>query len=87
MKQTFVMIGESQFSEIIQSLEELKAKFGDKIDNDYITEKEARTIFQRKSTWFWQMRKEGKLPFSKIGKTIYYSKAEIKNLFELGKKK
>ena len=35
MKQTFVMIGESQFSEIIQSLEELKAKFGDKIDNDY----------------------------------------------------
>jgi hypothetical protein len=87
MKNSFVMIGESELTEIKETLAEIKASIQVKPESEYITEKSAREIFQRQATWFWQMRKEGKLPFSKIGKTIYYSKSDIKKLFEQGKTK
>jgi hypothetical protein len=48
----------------------------------YITEKKAIELINKKSTWFWQMRKSGKLPFKKIGRTIYYSFSEINSLLE-----
>ena len=47
-----------------------------------MTEKQAREIFNRKSIWFWQMRKDGKLPYSKIGKSIYYSSKDLRKMFE-----
>lgn len=53
--------------------------------NEFLTEKEARELLQKKSTWFWQMRKNGVLPFRKIGKSIYYSKKEIIQLLETSK--
>ena len=53
--------------------------------NEFLTEKEARELLQKKSTWFWQMRKNGVLPFRKIGKSIYYSKKEIIQLLENSK--
>jgi len=53
--------------------------------NEFITETQAKEILQKKSTWFWQMRKTGKLPFRKIGKSIYYSKKEINQLLENSK--
>jgi hypothetical protein len=49
---------------------------------DYITETEAKELLKKKATWFWQMRKSGKLQYSKIGKAIYYSKSDIVKLFE-----
>ena len=87
MKRSLLLIDEATISEIKESLAEIKSSIQVKPENDYMTEKQAREIFQRQATWFWQMRKEGKLPFSKIGKTIYYSKSDIKFLFEQGKKK
>ena len=30
--------------------------------NEFITESQAKEILQKKSTWFWQMRKIGNLP-------------------------
>ena len=53
--------------------------------NEFITESQAKEILQKKSTWFWQMRKNGMLPFRKIGKSIYYSKTEINQLLENSK--
>ena len=53
--------------------------------NEFITETQAKEILQKKSTWFWQMRKTGNLPFRKIGKSIYYSKKEINQLLENSK--
>ena len=53
--------------------------------NEFLTEKEAREILHKKTTWFWQMRKNGVLPFRKIGKSIYYSKKEINQLLETSK--
>ena len=55
--------------------------------NEFLTEKEARELLQKKATWFWQMRKDGLLPFRKIGKSIYYSKKEINHLLETSKQK
>jgi hypothetical protein len=81
MKTSLFLIDEATIVEIKESLAEIKASIQVKEDNEYITEKQAREIFQRQATWFWQMRKDGKLPFSKIGKTIYYAKADIKKLF------
>lgn len=51
----------------------------------YITEKEAQVLFQRKATWFWKMRRDGILPFSRIGKSIYYSTDDLNRLFESSK--
>ena len=63
-------------------------KSSDKLSkNEFLTEKEARELLQKKTTWFWQMRKDGLLPFRKIGKSIYYSKKEINQLLENSKQK
>lgn len=51
------------------------------VDDEFITEKQAKAMFQRKSTWFWKMRKEGLLPYSKIGKSIYYSLNSLRKVF------
>jgi hypothetical protein len=48
--------------------------------NGFITEKDAIAIVNKKTTWFWQLRKTGQLPFKKIGQTIYYSMDDINAL-------
>ncbi len=48
--------------------------------NGFISEKQAMDILHKKGTWFWQMRTTGKLPFRKLGKTIYYSLTDINSL-------
>ena len=78
-------------------LEKLNAKQDQIIDllkstehqnqKEFLTEKAARELLQKKTTWFWQMRKNGLLPFRKIGKSIYYSKKEINQLLETSKQK
>lgn len=52
---------------------------------DYISETDAKKILGRKSTWFWKLRKEGKVSFIKIGNKIFYSKAELLSYFEKNK--
>lgn len=49
-------------------------------NSGFITEADAKLLLKRKSTWFWQMRKSGILPYSKIGKSIYYSLDELNKL-------
>ena len=53
---------------------------------EYITEDEAKRQLGRKTTWFWSMRTTGQLPFSKIGKKIFYLKSDIKKLIEMNSK-
>jgi hypothetical protein len=50
--------------------------------NGFITEKKAKEILCKKTTWFWQMRKNGQLSFKKIGQTIYYSLSDINKLLK-----
>ena len=47
----------------------------------YISENEAKSQFNRGTTWFWELRNNG-FPFVKVGRTIYYKKEDLLQLFE-----
>jgi hypothetical protein len=53
---------------------------------DYISESDAKKMLGRNTTWFWNLRKTGKLPFSKVGNKVYYSKADIFKILEENKR-
>jgi lipoate-protein ligase B len=48
--------------------------------NGFVTEKKAMELVNKKVTWFWQMRRSGKLAFKTIGRTVYYSLEDINAL-------
>lgn len=54
---------------------------------DYISEDEAKRQLGRKTTWFWNLRTTGQLPFAKIGKKIFYLKEDIKKLIDKNMRK
>lgn len=83
MKESFLLIPENLLVQIADKQDQILAilqKDVQGLQPDFITETQAKELFKRKSTWFWQMRKNGVLPFSKIGKSIYYSTADLKKL-------
>ncbi len=81
---SFVMIPSSIWEGIINDLKEIKdfvkIKDSEVGLSGYVTEDEAKKMLGRKTTWFWNLRKSGKLTFSKIGSKIYYNKLEIAKL-------
>jgi hypothetical protein len=44
--------------------------------NDYISEREAKKLLTRGTTWFWEQRKKG-LPSYKMGAEVYYKKSDL----------
>jgi len=83
MKESFLLIPEDLLTQIAEKQDKILAmlqKDSQGLHPDFITEAQAKELFKRKSTWFWQMRKTGVLPFSKIGKSIYYSTADLKKV-------
>lgn len=52
---------------------------------EYISEKEAKTLLSRGTTWFWNKRQSGELVGKKAGGTWYYKRSEIINYIENGK--
>ena len=44
--------------------------------DDYISEREAKKLLTRGTTWFWEQRKKG-LPFFKLGAEVYYKKSDL----------
>ena len=83
MKESLLIIPEQflkAFNEKQDQILDLLKNHKPSLESDFITESEAKEIFKRKSTWFWQMRKSGILPFSKIGKSIYYSRNDLNKL-------
>lgn len=48
--------------------------------DEYISEKDAKVEFNRKTTWFWNQRNSGRLTFKKMGGTVYYLKQDLLNL-------
>lgn len=65
-------------------IQELKSK---KIDilNDWITEVDAKKIFNRGTTWWWDKRVSGELTYSKLNNTVYYKREDLINLLEKNK--
>ncbi len=50
--------------------------------SEYMGQHEAEKYLNKKTTWFWQMRKAGKLQFKKLGNKNYYKREELERLFE-----
>ena len=48
--------------------------------NGFVTEKQAKKILSKSTTWFWEMRTNGKLPYKKLGATVYYKLDDVKSL-------
>jgi hypothetical protein len=72
-------IAETQ-KKILEQLRKLKQP--ENTVGDYISETQAKKLLNKKTTWFWNKRTCGELPFTKVGNTIYYSKSDIQKLFD-----
>lgn len=90
--QSLVVIPLQKLDELIEKQNEILGLLNNPVSNqkkevhpDYVTELEAKKMLGKGSTWFWQQRQSGKLPFSKVGRTIYYLVSDIQSLIQLAK--
>ena len=82
-----VLVPVQMLDEIKQLIFELKSQ---KLPNneksevlgEFISEKEARKLLDRKTTWFYEQRRSGRLPYSKVGSKVYYKVLDIHKLIE-----
>lgn len=86
---SIVLVSNYRLEEIERKQEEilalLKGNSGQNLEKlNYVTEKEAIQLIGKRATWFWQMRKSGKLKFTKVGAKVFYSLDELKNLLKMG---
>ena len=66
-----------KINEILEKLENIEQKLEKPLSvNDYISEREAKKMLTRGTTWFWEQRKKG-LPFFKLGAEVYYKKSDL----------
>lgn len=87
----FAIVPYDKMDELMEKVEKLSAALfqGKPQDKsalgDYISEKEAKSLLSKGTTWFWNKRQSGELTGRKAGNQWYYSKKEILNLIEKGK--
>ena len=63
----------SQFRRIIKKLNDIDDKLEKpKSFNDYVSELEAKKLLGRGTTWFWERRRSGELPYTKLGGQVFY---------------
>ena len=86
-QQIFVMLPQEDVDEIRNTLKDIKGKLTIEKDKarvlgDFISEKEAQELLNRKTTWFWQKRKSGELNGKKAGNQWFYKKEDIIGFIE-----
>ena len=87
---SFVIIPKDILEKIISNQDKLlnrinqlfKQKISPADAFEYITEADAQKLLNKRATWFWKQRTEGKIAFTKVGNTIYYRKEDINKLFK-----
>jgi hypothetical protein len=82
-----VLVPAQLVDEIKQLLNELKLNQSTQkeVNNslgEFISEKEARKLLDRKATWFYEQRRSGRLPYSKVGSKVYYKRQNLFNLLK-----
>ena len=66
-----------KINEILEKLKNIEQKLEKPLSvDDYISEREAKKMLTRGTTWFWEQRKKG-LPFFKLGAEVYYKKSDL----------
>lgn len=85
----FLIVPKALLDQILESTEKILTKLnGDSVTGkqslpaDYMTEAQAKKMLDRGTTWFWNMRKDGFLPWSKLGGKNYYRKQDIQKLLD-----
>jgi|TARA_B110000238_G_C16037658_1_gene400386 hypothetical protein len=72
----------TQMNQILKKLEDIDEKLERPTSvNDYISERDAKKLLARGTTWFWEQRKMG-LPFFKLGAEVYYMKIDLITLMK-----
>jgi hypothetical protein len=69
----------NKLRDIERQLSEKKHKM-----NEYISEADAKKMFDKKTTWFWERRRAGELPYTKVGSQVYYKRKDLIQYLEKG---
>ena len=77
------MLKKTQLSRILKKLEDIDTKLNkSKSVSDYVSELEAKQLLGRGTTWFWERRRSGELPYTKLGGQVYYLKSDLVKYLE-----
>ena len=73
----------THLSRILKKLEDIDTKLNkSKSVSDYVSELEAKQLLGRGTTWFWERRRSGELPYTKLGGQVYYLKSDLVKYLE-----
>ena len=73
----------SQFRRIIKKLNDIDDKLEKpKSFDDYVSELEAKKLLGRGTTWFWERRTSGELPYTKLGGQVFYLMKDLVKYLE-----
>lgn len=71
-----------KMNQILKKLEDIDKKIEKPLTvDDYVSERDAKKMLKRGTTWFWEKRKQG-LPFFKLGAEVYYKISDLLTLFQ-----
>jgi hypothetical protein len=72
-----------QFRRIHKQLKDIDDKLEKpKSVNDYVSELEAKKLLLRGTTWFWERRRSGELPYTKLGGQVFYLMKDLVKYLE-----
>jgi hypothetical protein len=84
----FVMVSEESWQQLISKLDAIESSLGTKASRspigEYVTEKEAKQILGKSTTWFWNKRKSRELRGKKSGNVWYYKIRDLQKFIENG---
>jgi hypothetical protein len=70
------------FIQIFKKLEDIEKRLEKPLTvDDYVSERDAKKMFKRGTTWFWEKRNQG-LPSFKVGGEVYYMKSDLLSLIK-----
>lgn len=77
------MLNKQQIRRILKKLKDIEDKLNKpKSLDDYVSEFEAKKLLGRGTTWFWERRTSGELPYTKLGGQVYYLKIDLVKYLE-----
>jgi hypothetical protein len=70
------------FIQIFKKLEDIEKRLEKPLTvDDYVSERNAKKMLKRGTTWFWEKRNQG-LPSFKVGGEVYYMKSDLLSLIK-----
>lgn len=77
------MSNNKQLHRILKKLKEIEDKLNrPKSIDDYVSELEAKKLLGRGTTWFWERRRFGELPYTKLGGQVFYLMKDLVKYLE-----